>query len=62
VTGVDNAGKFDFMRAMGADHVLDYTQQDYTHTGKQYDFILDLIAHRSVFAYRQQAGAILVPT
>jgi NADPH:quinone reductase-like Zn-dependent oxidoreductase len=53
VTGVDNAGKFDFMRAMGADHVLDYTQQDYTRTGKQYDFVLDLIAHRSVFAYRR---------
>ena len=53
VTGVDNAGKFDFMRAMGADQVLDYTQQDYTRTGKQYDFVLDLIAHRSVFAYRR---------
>lgn len=51
VTGVDNAGKFDFMRAMGADHVLDYTQQDYTRSGKQYDFVLDLIAHRAVFAY-----------
>jgi NADPH:quinone reductase-like Zn-dependent oxidoreductase len=53
VTGVDNAEKFDFMRAMGADHVLDYTRQDYTRRGKQYDFVLDLVAYRSVFAYRR---------
>jgi NADPH:quinone reductase-like Zn-dependent oxidoreductase len=53
VTGVDNARKLDFMRAMGADHVVDYTRQDFTRTGKQYDLILDLIAHRSAFAYRR---------
>jgi NADPH:quinone reductase-like Zn-dependent oxidoreductase len=53
VTGVDNAGKLDFMRALGADHVIDYTREDFTRNGKQYDLILDLIAHRSVFAYRR---------
>jgi hypothetical protein len=53
VTGVDNAGKLDFMRALGADHVIDYTQGDFTNNGKQYDLILDLIAHRSVFAYKR---------
>jgi NADPH:quinone reductase-like Zn-dependent oxidoreductase len=53
VTGVDNAGKLDFMRSLGADHVIDYTREDFTKNGKQYDLILDLIAHRSVFAYQR---------
>jgi NADPH:quinone reductase-like Zn-dependent oxidoreductase len=52
VTGVDNAGKLDFMRSAGADHVLDYRRGDFTRTGP-YDLILDLVAHRSVFAYRR---------
>jgi len=51
VTGVDNAGKLDFLRSLGADHVMDYTREDFTKTGQQYDLILDVIAHRSVFAY-----------
>jgi NADPH:quinone reductase-like Zn-dependent oxidoreductase len=51
VTGVDNAEKLDFVRSLGADHVMDYTQQDFTTTGQQYDLILDLVAHRSAFAY-----------
>jgi NADPH:quinone reductase-like Zn-dependent oxidoreductase len=33
--------------------VIDYTREDFTKKGKQYDLILDLIAHRSVFAYRR---------
>ena len=53
VTGVDNTGKMDFLRSLGADHVIDYTREDFTKNGKQYDLILDLIAHRSVFAYRR---------
>ena len=51
VTGVDNTGKLDFMRSLGADHVIDYTREDFTKNGKQYDFILDLIAYRSALAY-----------
>lgn len=51
VTGVDNAEKLDFMRSLGADHVIDYTREDFTKNGKKYDFILDLIAYRSAFAY-----------
>jgi NADPH:quinone reductase-like Zn-dependent oxidoreductase len=51
VTGVDNTGKLDFMRSLGADHVIDFTQEDFTKNGKQYDLILDLVAHRSVFTY-----------
>src|SRR5664279_978128 len=50
VTGVDNTGKLDFMRSLGADHVIDYTREDFTKNGKQYDLILDLVAHHSVFA------------
>jgi NADPH:quinone reductase-like Zn-dependent oxidoreductase len=51
VTGVDNTGKLDFMRSLGSDHVIDYTREDFTKNGKQYDLILDVTAHRSVFAY-----------
>ncbi len=51
VTGVDNTEKLDFMRSLGADHAIDYTREDFTRNGKQYDFILDLIAFRSAFAY-----------
>ena len=52
VTGVDNGGKLEFMRSLGADEVIDYTQQDYTRCGP-YDLVLDLVAYRSVFAYRR---------
>ena len=53
VTGVDNAEKLDFMRSLGADHVIDYTREDFTKNGQQYDLILDVIANRSVFAYQR---------
>jgi NADPH:quinone reductase-like Zn-dependent oxidoreductase len=53
VTGVDNAGKLDFMRSLGADHVIDHTREDFTKTRRQYDLILDVVAHRSVFAYQR---------
>lgn len=51
VTGVDNTGKLDFLRSLGADHVIDYTREDFTKTGKEFDLILDLTAHHSAFAY-----------
>jgi NADPH:quinone reductase-like Zn-dependent oxidoreductase len=53
VSGVDNTGKLDFMRSLGADHVIDHTQEDFTKNGEQYDLILDVVAHRSVFAYKR---------
>ena len=53
VTGVDNADKQDFMRSVGADEVIDYRRDDFTRTTQPYDVILDLVAHRSVFAYRR---------
>jgi len=52
VTAVDNAGKLDFMRRLGAHEVLDYRTTDFTKTGR-YDLIVDFVAHRSVFAYRR---------
>jgi NADPH:quinone reductase-like Zn-dependent oxidoreductase len=53
VTGVDNAAKQDFMRSVGAHDVIDYRRDDFTRTTQSYDLILDLVAHRSVFAYRR---------
>ena len=53
VTGVDNTGKLNFMRSLGADHVIDYTREDFTRDGKQYDLIFDVVAHRSIFAYKR---------
>ncbi len=53
VTAVDHTEKLDFMRALGADHVLDYTQEDFTQTGRQYDLIFDMKTNRSMFEYRR---------
>jgi NADPH:quinone reductase-like Zn-dependent oxidoreductase len=53
VTGVDSAMKFDMLRSIGADHVIDYTQEDYTRNGQRYDLIVDVVGHRSVFDYRR---------
>jgi NADPH:quinone reductase-like Zn-dependent oxidoreductase len=53
VTGVDCASKLEMLRSIGADHVVDYAQTDYTQSGQCYDLILDVAAHRSVFDYRR---------
>ena len=53
VTGVDNESKLDFMRSVGADDVIDYRRDDFTRATAPYDLVLDLVAHRSVFAYRR---------
>jgi NADPH:quinone reductase-like Zn-dependent oxidoreductase len=53
VTGVDNAEKLEFIRSLGADHVIDYTRADLTRNGRRYDLILDLAAHRSALAYKR---------
>jgi NADPH:quinone reductase-like Zn-dependent oxidoreductase len=57
VTGVDNAAKLAFMRSLGADEVIDYRRDDFTRSDEPYDLILDLVAHRSVFAYRRALAA-----
>jgi len=43
VTGVDSPGKLDMLRSIGADHVVDYTREDFTKSGKTYDVIMDTI-------------------
>jgi NADPH:quinone reductase-like Zn-dependent oxidoreductase len=53
VTGVDNDAKLDFMQSLGADVVIDHRAADFTRTDRPYDLILDLVAGRSVFAYRR---------
>ena len=50
VTAVDHGSKAEFLRSLGADHVIDYTRTDFTKNAEHYDLILDPIAHRSVFA------------
>jgi NADPH:quinone reductase-like Zn-dependent oxidoreductase len=53
VTGVDSAKKLDMLRSIGADHVMDYTRENFTKSGQRYDLILDVVARRSIFAYRR---------
>lgn len=53
VTAVDNAGKLDFMRSIGADEVLDHRATDFATTGRTWDLVLDLVATRSPSACRR---------
>jgi NADPH:quinone reductase-like Zn-dependent oxidoreductase len=53
VTGVDSTEKLDMMRSLGANHIIDYTQEDFTKNGHYYDLILDLVAHHSIFDFRR---------
>lgn len=49
VTGVDAAHKLDIVRSLGADHVIDFTQSDFTKSGQRYDLIVDCQNFRSMF-------------
>jgi NADPH:quinone reductase-like Zn-dependent oxidoreductase len=51
VTVVDKPGKLDMLRAMGADNVIDYLEEDFTKGGECYDLILDVKTNRSPLAY-----------
>ncbi|MHA2038654.1 MAG: NAD(P)-dependent alcohol dehydrogenase [Promethearchaeota archaeon] len=53
VTGVDSGVKLDMLRSIGADHVIDYTQEDFTKSGQRYDRILDVAAYHSIFDYKR---------
>jgi len=53
VTGTCSPGKVDFVRSLGADHVLDYTNVDYTKTGERYDWIVDTDSHHSIRRVRR---------
>jgi NADPH:quinone reductase-like Zn-dependent oxidoreductase len=47
VTGVCSTRNVDMVRSIGADHVIDYTQEDFTRSGQRYDLILQLAGTRS---------------
>jgi NADPH:quinone reductase-like Zn-dependent oxidoreductase len=52
VTGVCGSAKADFVRSIGADHVIDYTKEDFTASPNRYDVILDIAGNRSLSQLR----------
>jgi NADPH:quinone reductase-like Zn-dependent oxidoreductase len=48
VTGVCSGRNVDLVRSLGADHVIDYTREDFVHSGRRYDVILDVAGGRSI--------------
>jgi NADPH:quinone reductase-like Zn-dependent oxidoreductase len=57
VTGVCSTRNVEMVRSLGADHVIDYTQEDFTKSGQHYDLIFDLVANHSFSA----CGRVLNP-
>lgn len=53
VTGVCSTRNLDLVRSIGADHVIDYTKEDFTQNEQQYDLILATAGYRSLFDYRR---------
>ena len=53
VTGVCSTGNVEMVRSIGARHVIDYTQEDFTKSGLRYDLILDCVANHSLSAFRR---------
>jgi NADPH:quinone reductase-like Zn-dependent oxidoreductase len=53
VTGVCSTKSLEMVRSIGADQVIDYTQQDFTRTGRRYDLILEMAGNRSLADLRR---------
>lgn len=53
VTGVASTGKLDLVRALGADHVVDYTRDDFAATGNRYDLIIDIAGNPALSRLRR---------
>jgi len=63
VTGVCSTKNVDMVRSIGADHVIDYTQDDFTQSGRRYDLILDNVGNRSFSDLRRALSpqGIIIP-
>jgi len=63
VTGVDSTRKLDMLRSIGADHIIDYTQEDFTKSGETFDVIFDVVGKssfsRSVKSLKQKGRYLL---
>jgi NADPH:quinone reductase-like Zn-dependent oxidoreductase len=53
VTGVSSTRNLDLVRSLGADHVIDYTREDYTESAQRYDLVLDCVGNRPLLANRK---------
>ena len=53
VTAVCSTKSVDTVRSIGADHIIDYTREDVTKSGQQYDLILGVNGYHSIFSYRR---------
>jgi NADPH:quinone reductase-like Zn-dependent oxidoreductase len=53
VTGVCSTRNVNMVRSIGADHVIDYTQEDFTKGGQRYDLILDTVGNHSLLEYKR---------
>jgi NADPH:quinone reductase-like Zn-dependent oxidoreductase len=53
VTGVTSTRNIELVRSLGADHVVDYTSNDFVHSARRYDLILDTVGNRSVSDLRR---------
>jgi NADPH:quinone reductase-like Zn-dependent oxidoreductase len=53
VSGVCSTRNVDMVRSIGADHVFDYTQEDYTESGQRFDVIVDMVGNHSLLSNRK---------